>query len=114
MIDVLIKMMVSAEKRNEVVSTIKGMLGQIRQEPGCLSCHCYQDVELEDVVIFEQEWETNEALATHLRSGHFKILLGVMKLLSIEPEIMVNTVLASEGVEALAAAQGEFVTRTDH
>jgi quinol monooxygenase YgiN len=106
MVDVIIKMTVSADKRNEVLTTIKNLLGQIRHEQDCVSCHCYVDIEAEDVVIFEQEWKTNEALATHLRSGHFKVLLGAMKLLSIEPEIRVNTVVATEGVEAIAAAQG--------
>jgi quinol monooxygenase YgiN len=106
MIDVTIRMTVSADKRNEILDTIKGLLGQIRRDPDCVSCHCYQDVEVEDVVIFEQEWKTNEALAGHLRSAHFKVLLGAMKLLSIEPEIRFNTVVATEGVEAIAAAQG--------
>ena len=103
MIDVIIKMTVPADKRNEVLHTIKGLLVQIRREQDCVSCHCYLDVEVEDVVIFEQEWKTNEALSTHLRSGHFKVLLGAMKLLSIEPEIRVNTVVAMEGLEAITA-----------
>ena len=106
MIDVTIKMTVSADKHNEVLHTIKNLLVKIRREQDCVSCHCYQDVEAEDVVIFEQEWKTNEALATHLRSGHFKVLLGAMKLLSIEPDIEINTVVATESVEALAATQG--------
>ena len=106
MVDVIVKMAVSEDTRNEVLNTIKSLLGQIRREPGCVSCHCYQDVETENVVIFKQEWKTNEALTSHLRSGHFKILLGAMKLLSIEPEIRVNTVIATEGVEAIAAHDG--------
>lgn len=103
MIDVIIKMTVPADKRNEVLHTIKSLLAQIRREQDCVSCHCYLDVEVEDVVIFEQEWKSNEALSTHLRSGHFKVLQGAMKLLSIEPEIRVNTVTAVEGYEAIAA-----------
>lgn len=106
MIDVTIKMTVPANKRSEILHTIKGLLVQIRQEQGCVSCHCYRDIEVEDIVILKQEWKTNEALETHLRSGHFKVLLGAMKLLSIEPEIKFNTIVATKGVEAIAAAQG--------
>ncbi len=36
-----------------------------------------------------------------------KVLLGVLKLLTIEPDIRINTVVATEGVEAIAAAQGK-------
>lgn len=106
MIDVLIKMTVPADKRNEVLHTIKGLLVQIRRDQDCVSCHCYLDVEADDVVIFEQEWDTNDALKAHLRSGHFKVLLGAMKLLSIEPEIRVNTIVATNGLESIAATQG--------
>jgi len=106
MIDVTIKMTVSADKRNEILNTIKDLLVHIRREQDCVSCHCYLDVEAEEVIIFEQEWKTNEALETHLRSGHFKILIGAMKLLSIEQEIKFNTVVATEGMEAIAT-QGE-------
>jgi quinol monooxygenase YgiN len=106
MIDVIIKMTVPVDKRNEVLRTIKDLLVHIRLEQDCVSCHCYLDVEVEDIVIFEQEWKTNEALAAHLRSGHFKVLLGAMKLLSIEPEIRVNTCVATEGLEAITAIRG--------
>jgi quinol monooxygenase YgiN len=105
MIDVLIKMTVSADKRNEVLHTIKNLLVLIRREKDCVSCRCYQDVEAEDRVILEQEWITREALVTHLRSGPFKVLLGVMKLLTIEPEIRFNTVIATEGMEIISEAR---------
>ncbi len=100
-------MTVSADQRNEILQTIKSLLVQIRRKQDCVSCHCYLDVEAEEVVLFEQEWKTNEALAAHLRSGHFKVLLGILKLLAIEPGIRINTVVATEGVEAIAAAQGK-------
>ena len=105
MIDVTIKMSVPADKRMEVLQTIKTLLGPIRNEPGCVSCYCCVDAEAEDIVIFRQEWKTNENLVTHLRSDHFSILLGAMKLLSIEPEIKVNTIVSTAGAEAIAAAR---------
>ena len=105
MIDVTIKMTVPVDKRNEVLITIKDLLGLVRYAHGCISCHCYVDVEEEDVIIFKQEWQDNKALASHFKSGHFKVLQGAMKLLSIEPEIQLNIVVAVESVAATAAAQ---------
>lgn len=106
MIDVIIKMTVPADKHQEILHTIRELLVQIRREPECVSCHCYLDVEVDDVVIFEQVWKTSQALAAHLSSNHFKVLQGAMKLLSIEPEIKVNTVVATGGLEAIAANGG--------
>ncbi len=106
MIDVTIKMVVAANMRNETLITIKDLLGQIRREADCLSCHCYLDVEVDNVVIFGQEWKTNKAFKTHLRSNHFKVLLGAMKLLLIEPEISVKTVVATENLAMLTTQGG--------
>lgn len=105
MIDVTIKMSVSADKRIEILQTIKSLLGPIRNEPGCISCYCCVDTEAEHIIIFKQEWITNEELAEHLKSDHFSVLLGAMKLLSIEPEIKFNAVASTAGAEAITEAR---------
>jgi len=105
MIDAKIKMRVPANKRMEVLQTIQTLLGTIRDEPGCISCTCCVDTEDEHIIIFTQEWETNENLTAHLQSDQFTILLGVMKLLSIEPEIRINTITATSGVETISTAR---------
>jgi quinol monooxygenase YgiN len=105
MIDATIKMSVPAEKREEVLQTIKALLTPIRKEPGCLSCYYSVDAEDEHTVILWQEWKTNEDLAAHLKSEHFSVLLGVMKLLSIEPEVRINTIASTAGAEVITAAR---------
>jgi quinol monooxygenase YgiN len=100
MINVTIKMTVPADKHNEILDAIKSLIVQIRCHQDCISCNCYQDVEADNVIVFEQEWKTKESLTAHLKSGHFKVLRGLMKLLSIEPEISYNTQDATQGVEA--------------
>ena len=105
MIDATIKMSVPADKRVEVLQTIKTLIGPIRNEPGCISCYYCVDAEEEHIVIFRQEWNTKEDLAAHLKSEHFSVLLGVMKLLSVEPEIMFNTIASREGAEVITKAR---------
>ena len=105
MVDATIKMSVPPDKRTEVLQTIKTLIGPIRGEPGCMSCYYCVDAEEEHTVIFKQEWQTNEDLAAHLRSDHFSVLLGLMKLLSIEPEIMFSTIASREGAEAITKAR---------
>ena len=105
MIETTIKMTVPAEKRKEVLQTIKAILGPIRLERGCISCNCYVDIEAENSIYFKEEWTTGEDLDTHLRSVHFKVLIGAMKLLNKEPDIRFNTITSTAGAEAIAAAQ---------
>jgi quinol monooxygenase YgiN len=103
MIETTIKMTVSAEKRKEVLQTLKAILGPIRRERGCIRCNCYVDVEDEYVLFLEEEWKTKEDLEDHLRSKHFGVLRGAMSLLRVEPDIRFNTVASTAGPEMITA-----------
>jgi quinol monooxygenase YgiN len=105
MIETTIKMTVPVEKRKEVLQTVKAILGPIRLERGCIKCNCYVDVEDESVLFFEEEWKTKEDLENHLRSDHFGVLNGAMRLLRVEPDIRFNTIAATAGPEAIKAAR---------
>lgn len=105
MIDATIKMTVPPEKRKEVLQTVKALLGPIRREQGCISCNCYVDAEAENIIFFKEEWKSGDDLDTHLRSVHFGVLIGAMKLLEKEPEIRFNTIASTAGAEAVKAAR---------
>lgn len=105
MIDATIKMTVPADKRMEVLQTVKSLLDPIRSESGCLGCHCCVDAEFENIIILRLEWNTNKDLAAHLKSDHFNILLGAMKLLFVQPEISFNTIASTAGEELITAVR---------
>lgn len=105
MIETTIKMRVPVEKKKEVLQTVKAILGPIRREQGCISCNCYVDVEDDSVLFFEEEWKTKEDLENHLRSDHFSILNGAMRLLRVDPDIRFNTIGSTAGPEAIQAAR---------
>lgn len=105
MIDATIKISVPPEKRKEVLQTFKSLLDPIRREKGCISCNCYVDVEAENIIFFKEEWKSSEELDTHLRSVHFGVLIGAMKLLIKEPEIRFDNIASTAGAEAIKAAR---------
>jgi quinol monooxygenase YgiN len=103
MIETTIKMTVPLEKKKEILQTVKAILGPIRRERGCMSCNCYVNVEDENVLFFEEEWKTREDLDNHLRSDHFGVLNGAMRLLRVEPDIRFNTIASTTGPETIKA-----------
>jgi quinol monooxygenase YgiN len=105
MIETIIRMTVPAEKRKEVLQTIRAILGPIRLERGCISCNCYVDVENDSILFIEEEWRTKEDLENHLRSDCFGVLNGAMRLLRTEPDIRFNTISSTAGPEAIKAAR---------
>ncbi len=96
MIDATIKLATPADKRKEILQTLTVILGPIRREPGCISCHCYVDIEDQNLIFMREEWTTKRSLDTHLRSPLFGVLIGAMKLLNDEPEISFNSVAPRE------------------
>lgn len=105
MVDVTIKITVPPGKRKEVFQTFKSILTQIRREKGCLSCNCYVDMEAENKIYFKEEWQTSDDMNSHLRSVHFGVLIGAMKMLDQEPEFRFDTISSSSGAEVLKAAR---------
>jgi quinol monooxygenase YgiN len=101
MIDATIKLTVPPEKRIEILQTFKAILGPIRRVQGCISCNCYVDIEADNNIFFMEEWETREDLDSHLKSNHFGILVGAMKMLTEVPDIRFNTIAATAGAEEL-------------
>jgi len=105
MIDTTIKITVPTEKWKEVLQTFKSLLIPIRRKQGCISCNCYVDVDAENSIFFKEEWKTRKELDAHLRSVHFEVLVGVMKLLEKEPDISFSTISTTVGAEAIEAAR---------
>jgi quinol monooxygenase YgiN len=105
MIDATIKISVPPEKRKELLQTFKAILDPIRGERGCLRCNCYVDIEAENLFLFHEEWQAREDLDAHLRSGGFRVLIGAINLLEIEPEIRINSIASTAGAEAVTAAR---------
>ena len=108
MIEATIKLTVPLEKLKELLQTFKAILGLIRQEQGCISCNCYMDIEAANIILFKEEWKSQEDLDAHLRSVNsvnFGVLIGAMTLLTKEPEISFNTIASTAGVERIKAAR---------
>ena len=101
MIGTTIKMTVPAGQRKELLQTVKAMLGPIRCESGCISCNCYEDVEDENVLFFEEEWKARQDLENHLKSDHFGVLNAAMRLLQVEQYIKFNTIASTPGPETI-------------
>ena len=73
---------VPAENRNELLQTIFPLLEPIRNERGCRAFGCYVDIVDENSAVLIGEWETEEALDTHLGSTGCAVLFGAISMLA--------------------------------
>jgi len=101
MILVIIRMKVLSEKRLELSQTIASLVVSIRTEKGCLRCDFCQSTEDENKLWLLEEWDTQENLKSHLKSGRFRVLRGSMNLLKEPYEMKYHTVFHPAGIEEI-------------
>ena len=84
-----VKMKGRADKRKEILQTINGISGQVRQKKGCLSAHGYQDINDENTFCIVEVWRTQLDMEEYLRSRLHAVLLGVKTILVEAPEVQI-------------------------
>lgn len=87
MIIATVKLKGREDKRLEIMQTLQGIAGQVRQCKGCVGVSCYQDLDDRNVFYTMQEWQTRQDLDDHLNSKLFAALLGIKSILAEPPQI---------------------------
>ncbi|MFH1983475.1 MAG: antibiotic biosynthesis monooxygenase [Pseudomonadota bacterium] len=103
MVVVRIIMNVLPEKQLEVTQTLLSMIEPTTKEAGCLSYAVFCDIEDPNRYSLIQEWENRGDLDHYFASHRFGILLGTKALLSENLTIQIQTVLRTEGLDAVEA-----------
>jgi len=101
MILAIIRMKVPSEKRMELSQTIVSLIGPIRTEKGCKRYDFCQSMENENELYLLTEWDTQENLMDHLRSGRFRVLRGAMNLLKEPYEMVFHTAFDPQGMKEI-------------
>lgn len=96
-----IRMVLPVEKYHDALRVFRILVMQYRDCPGCLSFHIYRDTELENVLMLQGNWETEEKLGQHIRSNEYRNLLLVLEMSLEQPEIRFDTISSSTGIETI-------------
>jgi quinol monooxygenase YgiN len=105
MIITTIRMTVPQEKRQEMLQTVGTLAGTVRKERGCRACDFYIDTEDADAFLLVEEWDAQEDFDRHVRAPAFSALLGAMTLLTERPDVRINAVADTSGMEKIKAVR---------
>ena len=105
MIRSTVRMALPAKKMSEALGILCPLAERTRVEPGCLECHVYKDAQEENVLMFEEIWQSEEDSNRHLRSHQYRELLLVMEMASAKPEARFDRVSHSTGIETIEEAR---------
>ena len=103
MIIATLRMTVPQEKRQEMLQTVSALTGMARKERGCRACDLYIDTEDVDAFLLIEEWNDQEDFDRHVRAPAFSALLGAMTLLNERPDVRINAVAETAGMEKIKA-----------
>ena len=105
MILATIRMTIPPKSSGEALKILRSMAELCRDDPGCLSCHIYGDLQEKNVLMLEEVWRSEEDLDLHLRSDEYRNLLLVLEMALKQPEIRFDTISSSTGIETIEKAR---------
>ncbi|MBP1599821.1 MAG: Antibiotic biosynthesis monooxygenase [Acidobacteria bacterium] len=108
-IQATITMAIPPRKSGEALRIFKSFTEQCRDEPGCISCHIYEDLQEKNVLMLKEVWTSAEDLDRHLRSDEYRNLLLILELALEQPEIRFDTISSSTGIETIEKARDVIV-----
>ena len=106
MIIVTLRIKVPGNRRREILDSARLITGPTTVQAGCISCKFYQDMDDPDSMLFVEEWSSREKYEHHVRSDTYRIILSLMDLSDSPPEIKLNSISQTEGLEAIEAMRG--------
>jgi quinol monooxygenase YgiN len=78
------------DKRDEILRSLRSLVGPASAEAACVSCRVFQDSDDPDSITFVQAWTSQQDLERHVRAHQYRVLLAVADLSAGEPEIRVD------------------------
>jgi quinol monooxygenase YgiN len=103
MVIVTLRIKVPGNRRKEFLDSARLIIGPTKVQAGCISCKIYQDLDDPDAVLLAEEWASRANLDEHIKSDSFRIVLSLMEISENAPEVELNTISKTEGLEAIEA-----------
>lgn len=105
MILATVRMAIPQQKRDEALKILRSTAEQCRVHSSCLACNISEDIQEDNILMFEQRWRSQEDLDRHLRSDAYRNVLLVMEMALNPPEIRFDTISRSSGIETIEKAR---------
>lgn len=106
MITSTIRITVSDSLNSEIVRLLRSLIEPTRVETGCISCGLYKDLHDPGILIWVEDWDTQDDLERHLRSPQYTKVLAALDMSDAQPELRFDTVVETKGMQLIAEARG--------
>ncbi len=92
------------------MAMLRSLVGPVSVSRGCLKCRLFQNVLDENMVSWEEEWQTRDDLHRHIRSRLYRQILVALDLASEKPEIRFEHDSDGLGMELIASVRSDPIS----
>jgi len=84
---------------SEVVHALRLQMGRTEVLPGCTGCRLTQDLDEQNVILYQEEWRCWTDVEKHIRSNRFCSLLELMEISIRTPDLSFSDVYETRGMD---------------
>ena len=106
----IIRLFPSVKQRTQVIDILKSVQDLTRPSPGCLGCWLSEEDYTDLHVRYAEQWESEEALHSHLKSDLYMRVLSAMELSKRPPEVGFYRASQKQGFELIETVRGHSAT----
>lgn len=96
-----IRMVIPTEKHDDALIIIRSLTQQTFDNPDCLCCHIYRDIDDYNVLMIQEQWKSEESFRRHVQSTQYRNLLLAMEISLEPPEVRFDNISSSTGLETV-------------
>ena len=96
----------SAKRHFEVLEILRSVVGPAESQPGCLSCHIYEEDGPDKATVLCGHWKTPAALHEHILSDLYLRLLAACELSDQRPEFCFHHVSKTQDIALVHKLRG--------
>ena len=101
-----LRIVTSPKRCPEVREILRSILGPTETQPGCLSCHIYEEDGPDQATVLCGHWKNSAALQGHILSDLYLRVLAACELSNQPPEFCFHHVSKTEGMDLVHKLRG--------
>jgi quinol monooxygenase YgiN len=95
----ILRLVTPPNRQAQVLEILRSVVGPAESQPGCLSCHIYEEDGPDQATVFCGHWKTAAALREHILSDLYSRVLAACELSNRPPEFCFHHVSKTQGID---------------
>lgn len=107
MIYMTLKITPLQHRTDGLIQALRLQIARTEVQPGCIECRVSQDAQNQNIILYQEEWNSWHELEKHICSNRFRWILELMEQSSNTPELRFCDIHETRGMEYVSKLRHE-------